>query len=46
MKSYWNPEEAYAATVFFHNQALQNILYCSVERSGFITRYVRLLSYA
>jgi len=25
---------AYAATVFFHNQALHNILYCSVSRSG------------
>jgi len=34
MQSYWNPEEAFAATVFFHNQALHNILYCSVSRSG------------
>jgi len=34
MQSYWNPEEAYAATVFFHNQALHNILYCSVDQSG------------
>jgi len=29
MQSYWNPEEAYAATVFFNNQALDNILYRS-----------------
>jgi len=34
MQSYWNPEEAYAATVFFHNQALHNILHCSVDRTG------------
>jgi len=26
MQSYWNPEEVYAATVFFHNQALHKIL--------------------
>jgi len=30
MQSYWNPEEANAATVFIHNQALHNILHCSL----------------
>jgi len=34
MQSYWNPENAYAATVFFHNQTLHDILYCSVARSS------------
>ena len=38
MQSYWNPEVVYAATVFFHNQALHNILYCSVARSGLSSR--------